>query len=115
MLSNKEEKFIDAALAEMFRLVDRKYSPKATSSPEWYYESTWTSQQQEQFREWLTKLIRRDLRHPAYKADRAADWFVFNYGWRVEEQRIAQAPAPVTAGNRKKRPGIAPHNPEQKR
>jgi hypothetical protein len=83
MLSKKEDKLLHTALREMFRPVGRRYSPKATSKPEWYSESAWTSEQQEQFGKWLAKLIRRELRHPAYKADREAGWFVFNYGWKV--------------------------------
>jgi hypothetical protein len=83
MLSKKEEKCFETAMTEMFRLVGRKYSQKATSKHEWYYESTWTSEQQSEFRKWLTKLIRRELRYPAYKADREAGWFVFNFGWKV--------------------------------
>jgi len=83
MLSKKEKKFFDTALRKMFRLVGRKYSPQATSKPEWYYESTWTSKQQSEFRKWLSTLIRRELKYAAHKADWEAAWFVFNFGWRV--------------------------------
>jgi len=112
MSRKTEETFITTALTEMFKRVGRKYSPEATSQPEWFYESTWTSQQESEFRKWLKKLIIFKLRHPAYRADREAGWFVFDFGWRVVEQRIARAPA--TAGKRKNRPGGVPHNPERK-
>jgi hypothetical protein len=113
MLRKTEEIVITAALTEMFKRVGRKYSPEAISKPEWFYKSTWTSQQQEEFRQWLAKLIIRRLSYPAKKAGREAGWFIFNYGWRVVEQRIAQAPEPV--GKRKERSGAAPHNPEIKK
>ena len=115
MLRKREEKFIAAALTEMFKRVGRKYSPEATSKLDWYFESTWTSQQEGEFRQWLAKLIRRKLRHPASKADREAGWFIFNYGWPVVEQRIGRAPASATAGKRKKRSGRVPHYPEVKK
>jgi len=51
---------------------------------------------------WLAKLIRRELRRRAYRADREAAWFVLNYGWKVEEARAAREPAPEMARKRKK-------------
>jgi len=110
MLINKEEKFLNAALTEMFRLVGRKYSPKATSKPDWYCQSTWTSQEQNEFAKWLAELIRRELRRRAYRADREAAWFVMNYGWKVKDHRAARETAPAMADKRRKRARLVPRD-----
>ena len=101
MSINKEARFLNTALTEMFRRVGRKYSAQATSEPDWYCESTWTSQQQAEFVKWLANLIRRELKRRAYRADREAGWFVLNYGWKVKEHRTVRESAPASVGKRK--------------
>ena len=113
MSSKKEEKFLSAALTELFRRVGRKYSRNATSMPEWYCESTWTSVEQEDYRRWLTQLIMRDYRHRVARAKMEAGWFILNYGWKVNRQPIKQLPPPATSDKRKKRPQKA-RKPEKK-
>jgi hypothetical protein len=86
----------------MFRRVGRKYSPKATSKPEWYCKSTWSSDEQQQYRRWLTQLIRREFGYRVAIAKMEAGWFILNYGWRVSEDRIARVSASNLSGNKKR-------------
>ena len=102
MLSDKEKKFLQTALTEMFRRVGRKYSPRATSKPEWYCASTWTSQEQDHYRRWLTQLIRREFRYRVAVAKMEAGCFILNFGWKVDKEQIAPLPASGVSGKRKK-------------
>ena len=115
MLSTKEEKFLTAALTEMFRCVGRKYSSKATSKPEWYCASTWTSEVQDHYRRWLTQIIRREFRYRVSIAKMEAGWFMLNYGWKVNEQRIQQAPARARSGKKENRPKMLARNSKKKK
>jgi hypothetical protein len=115
MISKKEENFVGTALTEMFRRVGRKYSPKATSKPAWYCKSTWTSDEQQQYRRWLTQLIRRELKHRVSIAKMAAGGFVLNYGWKIDEERIARFPGLAMSGKRKNRAREVAPRPQKKK
>ena len=66
-------------------MVGRKYTPKATAKPNWSHESSWNRKQEAEFRAWLAKVVERDLMEAPAAADRRAGWFIFDYGWMVEE------------------------------
>jgi hypothetical protein len=80
-----EKQFLRKILTRMFKTVGRKYSAKATAKPNWYDESSWSREQEAQYKAWLAKVIERELHYRPVAANRQAAWFILEYGWKVEE------------------------------
>ena len=89
---NKE---LGIVLSKMFEVVGETYTPDKVKNPNWFLAHTWTALNQKLFKEWLSKHIRESasarnaltvLRVKPTKtlADKFADEFVFNYGWKLE-------------------------------
>jgi len=82
----KQEKFLDEALRQMFATVGRSYSPEATSKPNWYLNSTWTQDQENSFRDWLTRELMKKFHTRKKRAQFQASMFLLYYGWNIEEE-----------------------------
>lgn len=74
--------------------VGAPYDNMSFQEPEWYSKYSWTEEEQEDFKEWLKKKILSDStvrkeitnfieRPSAYKAEKVATMFLFNYGWKL--------------------------------
>ena len=92
---SKSDKFLEKALFKLFFMVGRKYTPEAVGHPEWFYESTWTAAQQEEYREWFQKASMRSLGWRAKRARVEAGFFILWYGWKVELPHKGGAPDEV--------------------
>jgi hypothetical protein len=69
-------------LKEMFKRVGEKYpNKKLTDQPEWYTKRTWTEKEEDDFRVWMGKLLKK--RHGLKKAmiDREISMFLLQWGW----------------------------------
>jgi len=84
---------VKAALKEMCSRVNVKYEDVDFFDPQWYCSHTWNKKEEISFHDWLvdywykTKEARLEmLRFPSSRRKtelkKAADWFIFNYGWK---------------------------------
>jgi len=77
------EKTIEMCLKEMFRRVGEKYPNKEiTDKPEWWKTRTWTEEDENDFRKWMGKLLKK--RHPGWKkilVEREIGMFLLCWGW----------------------------------
>ena len=58
-MSNKDQEFLDKILRKMFKIVGAKYTRKFTEQPEWYKKHTWDERQEDKFKRYFIKEIRR--------------------------------------------------------
>jgi len=77
------DKTTEMCLKEMFKRVGEVYPNKEiTDKPEWWRTKTWTEEQEEGFRKWMVKLLKK--RHPGWKKvliDREIGMFLLCWGW----------------------------------
>ena len=73
----------------LFATVGRTFSPKLVKGPGWFDKSTWTTNQQKAFREFLINAAMQDLGKTKPAAARLANRFVRDYGWKVEDSMQA--------------------------
>lgn len=88
-----QKKALRMILRKMFKMVGEKYTHEKTEVENWYTKHGWTEEEQNEFKEWLTLKILTDahvkelfeLRWHVDKviAEKKANGFVFNYGWRI--------------------------------
>ena len=75
-----------AIVAEMYRFVGKNFNREDVEhDPEWFLKTTWTQQQQSSFQSWIEKLLCTKYKQSAVVAAKGAAWFIFNYGFKVEE------------------------------
>lgn len=67
-------------------MVGAIYSPIVCQRHDWFREYTWTKTRENEFKDWLVSLIRKELKVAKWVAEREADWFVNQYGWEVAEE-----------------------------
>lgn len=83
------EKTTEMCLKEMFRRVGERYPNKElTDQKEWYTKRTWTQKQEDGFRVWMDKLLKK--RHKMWNKDireREISMFLLMWGWRNEEEK----------------------------
>jgi hypothetical protein len=87
-----EAKFLYRVWTRFFEVVGRVYSPKFTAKPGWYLRSTWTTEQQKAFREFVIRASMEDLGLTKRRAAGKASRFIRYYGWAVDD-RVAEAVA----------------------
>lgn len=83
----KHDYLIDRIYSEMFDRVGLKFpNKKLTSKKDWFLRHTWTSKEQNDFRDWVAKRVKKSFPYLSSKhARQEADWFIFNYGWKVDD------------------------------
>ena len=81
----KQRKFFRKALTKLFQAVGRRFTLAAVGKPEWFYESSWTSAQEHQYRKWFEKQGMDDSGWGRRRARNESGWFVLEYGWKVED------------------------------
>ena len=91
----KFSKGLEYVLKELCSRVNIRFEDVDFSNPEWFMERTWTSEEQENFRQWLVNelLTNKDVRQSLYGkstkipkniAERIAGMFILNYGWKCK-------------------------------
>ena len=80
-------------LKEMCRRVGADFNKMNFRSNNWFRKYSWTEQEQEDFKEWMCKLLKGSrqarnelLEHPINQKrhiEKAVDFFVFDYGWTI--------------------------------
>jgi len=89
---------LEFVLKEMCNRVNANYNNINFTEENWFLKHTWTSKEQDDFINWLTQQIisNKEVRklfnlpsHPRKKiAEAAAKWFVFQYGWKVNDNNL---------------------------
>lgn len=69
----------------MFRAVGQKYTREAVGKPEWFYEHTWTMEQEQGFQAWFAVQAAKDLGWNKRYAKKQASWFVLFHGWKLAD------------------------------
>jgi len=89
-------KYLQIILAEMCSRVGADPLKIDFKKSDWYREYSWTKDDEKLFIEWLTdqlydnKFMREKILEVPRKnkkhCRKAAEWFVFNYGWKYREE-----------------------------
>jgi hypothetical protein len=82
-------------LKEMCSKVGAKYKSIDFKKENWYYEYSWSREVEKEFVTWLTEYLYKDIQarkaimeYPIKRkksCEKAAEAFVFNYGWGLEK------------------------------
>lgn len=89
------EKHLTVVLKEMCTRAGTTYGDIDFSDQNWYLSHTWTEKEQNEFRDWLVnywyknKEAREEMLALPWMKKKSelkkpADWFIFNYGWKIE-------------------------------
>lgn len=81
MLSDKD---IKICLKEMFNRVGVEYSIDYCSKKGWCEKNTWTIDQEECFRKWLTDFIKKKTNYTKEYCREQASWFLLHNGWKTK-------------------------------
>ena len=81
------EKTTDECLKKMFAMVGEEYpNQELTSKENWFHQRTWTSEQENEFRIWMRKLLKRRYKHWTKRViDGEISGFLFMWGWKVNQ------------------------------
>jgi len=74
------------ALVELFKRVGLEYPDKEfTAQDDWYLKKTWTKEQEDDYRKWLHKLMKKHMKYYSKrKRDDEVGLFMVCYGWKIE-------------------------------
>ena len=82
MRSSKSAKTFDICLAEMLRRVGRTMDPEFFKKDQWYYESSWTQGEEDDFKEWMKKVLKSRHRWRKVLIEKEIAMFLLSYSWR---------------------------------
>lgn len=75
----------EECLEEMFKRVGESYpNPKLTQQEKWFQKHTWSKQEQEDFRQWMTKLLRKRYKWSKHHTEWETGMFLLDWGWKVQ-------------------------------
>jgi len=79
------EKITTECLEEMFKRVGEDYHKTEidTSKDKWYHERIWTQEEEEDFKKWMVKKLKR---HKFIRPEYEAEMFMLMWGWKTEEK-----------------------------
>lgn len=80
-LSDKQK---DVIFSKMFAFVNEKYTVEFTKNPDWFRSREWSKDTETLFKNWLVKYFIQYLELKKSLANKAADWFLLNYGWKIK-------------------------------
>ena len=102
------DKTCEDCLKEMFRRVGEEFpNEELTNQDDWYQQRTWTPEQEEDFKEWMTKLLKKRYRWSKKHLDWEVGMFMLNWGWKTdplpwevkgEARKLKAANAPAGRG-----------------
>ena len=86
MRANKTDKFLEKALDKMFQYVGfEKWDREFTKQQEWYSLKSWTSNQENDYKQWFLQEIKKDLKINKQLAEKEWGYFLLMWGWRTVE------------------------------
>lgn len=88
-----EKTYIDALVQEvqkylrkMFEVINVEVEGFDFNQDHWYALHTWTPEQEQEFKKWLTKEFMKDNKLVKKKAESMAQWFLLSWGWKTEDK-----------------------------
>lgn len=69
----------------MFRRVGLEYTEDYCKKQEWYLTKSWTVGEQNDFKEWGKKLLKKELKMSNHGSEKEMGWFLLSCGWGTEE------------------------------
>lgn len=76
------EKTFEDCVIEMFKRVGETYpNDELTSKAEWYKEHTWTETEENDFRDWMKKLLKKRYKWSDKKLEKEIGMFLLDIGW----------------------------------
>ena len=86
MRANKTDKFLEKALDKMFQYVGfEKWDREFTKQQDWYSLKSWTSNQENDYKQWFLQEIKKDLKINKQLAEKEWGYFLLMWGWRTVE------------------------------
>ena len=83
---NKGTSTIDFLLKEMFKRVGVEYNKNIVKEDGWYLRYTWSEEDQEDFKDFMVNHLCKSLNYNKVFAEKEADMFLLNYGWKFKEK-----------------------------
>jgi len=80
------DKACEACLKEMFKRVGEKYpNKKLTDQKEWYCKRTWSEEEEEDFRVWMRKYLKKKYPNwTKHTLDKEIGMFLLMWGWKTQ-------------------------------
>ena len=77
----------EECMKEMFNRVGEEYpNQKLTKKKNWYLLRTWTKKEENDFREWMKKLLKKRYRWNKYLIEKEIGMFLLNWGWKTKNE-----------------------------
>ena len=86
MFHEKYDKLRTKLMKEMFKRVGRKYDPEVCKHENWFMTSSWTEEEQNDFKQWAEIQAMHALGLTDVGARREIGWFLLSYGWTLKER-----------------------------
>lgn len=90
----KFDKNIQEILNKMCEFVGANIEDVDFNNQQWYWTHSWDEKTQNEFIDWLVEYLKKNndarnniMRFPRKNSKqirKVAEWFVFNYGWKIE-------------------------------
>ena len=77
----------EACLKEMFKRVGLTYPNKITKQKDWYMKKCWTTKEEDDFRDWMKKYLKKKHRWSATTIKKEIGMFLLMWGWKVSDWR----------------------------
>ena len=83
----KDEKIVKELINEMFRIAGHEvaYEDIKDRKDAWYTDWTMTVAQYEQWKQWGTDYLKKNLKMKKLKAEKTMAWFALNYGLKFSD------------------------------
>ena len=83
-MSKTNEELCEECLTEMFRRVGEEYPNKEfTDQDKWYLQHSWTVEEEDDFRDWMHKKLRK-AKFSKHQADMETAMFLLYWGWKTD-------------------------------
>ena len=82
MATTTSDKVFDMCLKEMFKRVGRTLDENFIRKDRWWCESRWTEEEENGFRDWMVKLLRKKKKWTKKMSEGEVSWFLFSYSWK---------------------------------
>jgi hypothetical protein len=79
------EKSFEDCMKEMFKRVGLKFSVEFCQGKDWYMSKSWTTAQQNEFRKWMEKLLKKRHGWGAHQLNKEVGMFILCYGWKQSD------------------------------
>ena len=82
-MNRNYEETCEECLKEMFKRVGEKYpNEELTSQEDWYHQRSWTPEEEEDFRDWMAKYVKKKHRWDKKTIEIEIAMFLLMWGWK---------------------------------